>query len=186
MKSRNSSLEADVAISAATLSQGALRLEGVARRHPGIVRRLAKYSLSSVAAALGGMLTRPELHPCTARLEALCHLGALACRGTEPVPAANLRDWLNGPLLADDVARAEDPVEDVFVSSVVSWTGLAALNDPGIQSVREQVFGPVRALLRISDAVAARGGLPRHTCSQADHAHGSRSLARAWRSTARG
>ena len=185
MKFRNSSLEADVAISAATLSQGALRLEGVARRHPGIVRRLAKYSLSSVAAALGGMLTRPELHPCTARLEALCHLAALACRGTEPVPAANLRDWLNGSLLADDVARAEDPVEDVFVSCVVSWTGtsrifegiwegndfylqscLAALNDPGIRSVREQVFGPVRALLRISDAVAARGGLPRHTCSQ--------------------
>lgn len=165
---------------AATFSNSALALGGLAARHRGVVRRLSKYSLPGTAAALGGMLTRPDMHSCTARLEALGHLGALACKGRAPIPAANLRDWLNEALLRDDVARTEDPPEDVFVSCVASWCGtsrifegiweandfylqscLAALQHPSARSLVKEVFGPIRALLRLSDAVAERSGLER-------------------------
>ena len=185
MSVRKPFLGADLPWSAAAFAQDALGVGSLATRHARIVRRLSKYSLSSVAAALGGMLTRPELHPCTVRLEALGHLAALACKGSVPVPAENLREWLNGALLDDDVAKAEDPAEDVFVSCVASWDGtsrifegiwegndfylqscLAALNRPGARGIPERTLDPIRALLRLSDAVAERGGIPRQAASE--------------------
>ena len=48
-----------------------------------LLRRLEKFSFPLVAAPLAGLLTRPENHCATARIEALIHLAALACRGTK-------------------------------------------------------------------------------------------------------
>ncbi len=161
-------------------AQALMSMGGLVARQSSLVRRLAKYSRASVAAAVGGLLTRPENHPCAVRLEALCHLAAMACSGSERVPAANVREWLNNTLLGDELARAEDPAEDVFVSCVVSWAGtsrifegiwegndfwlqscLSALNRPLVRPVLERTFASIRALLLLSEAVAARSGVER-------------------------
>ncbi|HUB47659.1 MAG TPA: hypothetical protein VMB73_21995 [Acetobacteraceae bacterium] len=112
-------------------------------------------------------------------------MAAVACRGTATLPAANVREWLNGPLLADELGSAEDPAEDVFASCIVSWPGtirlfegiweandyylqtlLSAINQPAVRRVLNAVFRPIRALLLLSDAVATRSGVARFASSE--------------------
>lgn len=173
------------ALMAASHSAMSLRIGSVAARLNKLVRRLAKFSFPSVAQPLAGLLTRPENHPASVRLEALIHLAALACRGGSAPTLAQLREWLNGILADDLIAELEDPVEDVFVSNLATWFGNARLfeggwidNDYYVQTclkaltfLRERPWTRrarvhVAALLRLGEAVAARAGLPRYTLSE--------------------
>ena len=92
-----------------------------------LVRRLKRFSFPLVAAPLAGLLTRPENHTATARIEALIHLAALGCRGNQKPSRRHLREWLNTTVLEDPIGQLEVPVEDVFVSNVGTWFGNARL-----------------------------------------------------------
>jgi hypothetical protein len=105
------------------------------------------------------------------------------CKGNKDPTLAQLREWLNGILLKDAIGQREDPVEDVSVSNVVTWFGNARIFDAGwyendhalqaflvaVVRLHEEWMKPVarsvNALLRLSEAVAARVGMPRFTLS---------------------
>lgn len=168
-------------------SQSSLHLGGIAQRLPRFVARLAKFSFPDIAATVGGLLTMPDNHPKTYRLEVLINLAAIHCQSTQKPTLAQIREWLNNILLQDAIGQLEDPVEDVFISNVPSWQGNARLfdgfwadNDAGVKAVvaalmrlkgeawAETALAECMALLRLSEAVADRAGIPRYTLSDGD------------------
>ena len=70
-------------------------IRGLILRLPGLVRRLKKFRFPLVAERLAGLLIQPENHTATARIEALIHLAAFACRGEQVPTLRQLREWLN-------------------------------------------------------------------------------------------
>jgi hypothetical protein len=184
MIEQSSPAESTAPFDAMQFLQGAMSMEELAARHEKILRRLKKYELGSTLALIGGLLTWPENHSCTIRLEAICHMAAAACCGNLALPSVNVREWLNGPLLKDDLGAAEDSPEDVFVSCIVSWAGttrifegiweandfylqtlLSAVDRPAVRDVLSVIFRPVRALLLLSDTTAGRSGVERFSSS---------------------
>ena len=131
---------------------------------------------------LSGLLTRPENHTATARIEALLHLAALACRGRKKPCLQQLREWVT-EIGEDPIAKLETPVEDVFVSNVEASFGNARLfqgrwenNAEYVRACTETLFsigeerlwarealGHIMALLRVSEALAERVGADRYT-----------------------
>lgn len=153
----------------------------IAARLGKLLRRLEKFSFPLVAVPLAGLLTRPENHCATARIEALIHLAALACCGNKEPRPRDLRQWLNRMVLDDPISQLEVPVEDVFVSNVGPW-GNSRLFDGRWQSNSDQVqlcietlfrlqespwaahaLRHVMALLRVSESVAGRAGIVRNS-----------------------
>ena len=147
-----------------------------------LLRRLERFSFPLVAAPLAGLLTRPENHTANARIEALIHLAAVACRGNKEPRLRHLREWLNRTVFRDPISRLEIPVEDVFVSNVGTWCGNARLFEGRWQSNADYVqvcvetllrlskrpwvmptLRHVMALLRVSESVADRAGIPRNS-----------------------
>lgn len=164
-----------------------------------LAARLDKFDKAATLAMLGGLLTDPELHANTVRVEVLIHLVALRSNGSVKPTAAQLREWLNEILGADHVGHQEDPPEDVFVANVVSRAGNSLLfegiweaNSGYVQSVLYAVTACLRhgqewsehclrqlsALLRLSTAIAERSGLSRNALG------GGRRLGRVQFSTA--
>ena len=156
-------------------------IRSIAARLGGLVKRLEKFSLPLVAAPLAGLLTRPENHCATARIEALIHLAALACCGNKAPRPRHLRQWLNRMVSDDPIGQLEVPVEDVFVSNV-GTLGNSRLFDGRWQSNSDQVqlcvetlfrlqerpwaaqaLRHIMALLRVSEAVAGRAGIARNS-----------------------
>ena len=156
-------------------------IASIAARRARLVGRLEKFSFPLVAAPLAGLLTRSENHTATARIEALIHLAALACRGDRKPELGQLHEWLNVALYDDPITELEVPVEDVFVSNVDAWFGNARLFSGRWQNNAEHVracvetlirnldrpwtqstLGPLVALLRVSEALAARTGSERY------------------------
>ena len=156
----------------------------LADRQARLVRRLRKFSFPKVAAHLSVLLTRPENHTASPRIEALLHLAALACRGNKKPGLRHLREWLS-EIDNDAIAKLEIPVQDVFVSNLESSFGNARLFqgrwDNNAEYVRactktllrmgedrswaRQALGHVMALLRVSEALAERAGAERYTCT---------------------
>ncbi len=177
-------MEPLIGMMAAAQSEEDSRLSGIAARCPSLVRRLQKFHFPSVAQPLAGLLTLPANDPAHVRLSALLHLAAMFCHGHRDPTLAQLREWINDILLKDAIGQREDPVEDVSVSNVVTWFGNARIFDAGWQEndyalqaflvavvrLREEWMRPVahsvNALLRLSEAVAARAGIPRFTLSE--------------------
>ena len=157
-------------------------LRGIAARQARLLRRLRKYSFPAVAVLLSGLLTRPENHTATARIEALLHLAALACRGRKKPGLQQLREWLT-EIDEDPIAKLEIPIEDVFVSNVEASFGNARLfqgrwenNAEYVRACTEtllrigeerpwarEALGHIMALLRLSEALAERAGAERYT-----------------------
>ena len=172
-----------VAAVLATAATGELReIGGMAARLARVVKRLEKFSFPLVAAPLAGLLTRPENHTATARIEALIHLAALACEGDREPGQRQLREWLNVAIDHDPITQLEVPVEDVFVSNVDAWFGNVRLFEGRWQNNAEyvrvcvgtllrvqeqpwvsQTLGHVAALLRVSEAVAERAQVARYS-----------------------
>ena len=80
---------------AAASAADAAQIGEIASRMQPLVRRLEKFSFPLTAQPLAALLTRPENHPGTRRIEVLIHLAAFACRGRETPTLAHLREWLN-------------------------------------------------------------------------------------------
>ena len=153
----------------------------MAARQARLVTRLQKFSFPAVAVLLAGLLTRPENHTATARIEALLHLAALACRGRKKAGQKQLRQWL-AEIDEDPIAKLEIPVEDVFVSNVEASFGNARLFqghwENNAEYVRacietllriaaerpwaQEALGHIMALLRVSEALAERAGAERY------------------------
>lgn len=147
----------------------------------GLVQDLPRYSRWHTVRLLAGLLTRPEYHANTVRLEAMVHLGIGVCAGEMRPARTDLQAWLNEHLEPTHLRFAEDPIEDVFVTNVVNGTGnhrvfggIWESNDYWLQSLLrvlpflpekadyQKMVRSVDALLDLSEAVAERNGLTRN------------------------
>lgn len=155
------------------------------QRHAGLARRLRKFNFPEMAALLSGLLVRPENQTATARVEALVHLSALACKGKKRPGLKQLHTLLT-QINEDPVAKLEIPVEDVFVSNVTASFGNARLfqgrwvnNAEHVNACIDTLFRVgkerhwarealrhIMALLRVSEALADRIGVRRYDRTQ--------------------
>lgn len=145
-----------------------------------VARFLKKYDFRSSATLLAGLLTVPSLQANTIRIETLVHLAVAHCRGKRKPGLPVIRNWLNRQLGDTQITRLEDPVEDVFITNVETpdgncrvFEGIWESNDYFSQVVIETLNNshapqecqglliPVFALLRLSECLAYRIGLPR-------------------------
>lgn len=175
-------MSAMISMMAAAQTDENARIAGLVRRNAGLARTLQKFSFPNVARLLAGLTTLPENQPADLRLTAMIHMAALFCIGDKEPSLTQLRRWLNDIILKDPVTQYEDPVEDVFISNVVTWFGNVRLFDGGwpdndyalqafltcIVLLREEpwmatVARSVAALLKMSEAVAERASLSRFT-----------------------
>ena len=157
------------------------QIDSIALRLKSLVKQLERFSFPLIAQPLAGLLTQPENHTATARIELLLHLAALSCWGNEEPGPRQLRRWLNVTLSKDPVTQLEVPVEDVFVSNVATWFGNARLfngrwnnNADYVQACVDTLLRVednswavtasrhVTALLRLSEEIAARSGIARN------------------------
>ena len=174
--------EAAAALMANAATAELREIRSMAVRLGKLLRRLEKFSFPLVAAPVAGLLTLPENHSATARIEALIHLAALVCRGNKESKLRHLREWLNRTVFKDPISQLEVPVEDVFVSNVGTWFGNARLFEGRWQSNADyvqicvetllhlaerpwvmQTLRHVKALLRVSESVADRAGIARNS-----------------------
>lgn len=158
------------------------KIRGTVLSLPRLFKRLEKFSFPLVAQSLAGLLIRPENHTATARIETLIHWAALACRGEQVLTRRQLSQWLNVSVFKDPITELEGPVEDVFVSNVVTWFGNARLFEGRWQNNSDYVqvcigallrtmerawvaetLRNVEAMLRLSEAVAERAEVARYT-----------------------
>ena len=185
MRGQSIDPQTEVAAFMAHAAPDEVRLIGsMAVRQARLVGRLEKFSFPLVAAPLAGLLTQSENHAATARIEALIHLAAFACRGDRKPGLRHLHEWLNVALYSDPITELEVPVEDVFVSNVDAWFGNARLFSGRWQNNAEYVracvetllrnldhpwtqptLGHVVALLHVSEALADRAGVERYAAT---------------------
>jgi hypothetical protein len=157
-----------------------IRLDVVADGSAGLAEELAASELLSTVAPLAGLLTLPEFHTNTLRLEVLTHLAAAYCAGKEAPTRDQIGRWLNQSLAP--LAPLEDPVEDVFVTNVTSglgnhrlfeglwesadfWTQniLDVLSRIPSEADGDRLRWHVGALLKLSEEVASRSKIDRWT-----------------------
>ncbi|MES0032375.1 hypothetical protein [Mesorhizobium sp. M0040] len=158
------------------------RLDELAKRQAKLCARLAKFNQRHVVEILAGLLTQPENHAATLRIEAVIHLAVLHCKGSAKPTLLQIREWVNEILLADGIGAGEDPVEDVFSSVVPSSFGSATIlegawPDNGyhltrimgaLLPLREDAWAgeamhSVMSLLRLGNAMAQKAGVARYT-----------------------
>ena len=157
-------------------------IRGMVSRLPRLVRSLKKFSFPLVVPLLAELLIRRENHTATARIEALIHLAALYCRGKKQPGRRQLHKWLNVLIFNDVITQLEVPVEDVFVTNVVTGFGNARLfqglwqdNEDYVQNCiraliaigahpwAAEALRHIMALLRVSEAVAERARVVRYS-----------------------
>src|ERR1019366_4536778 len=99
-----------------------LKVGDHAARYPNIVAALKPMRARDAIAAVGGLLTLPDLQANCFRLELLAHLAAAFCRGRiSPLPSEikSLFDSLDEGICG----LIEDPAESVFVGLVHTAQG---------------------------------------------------------------
>jgi len=156
----------------------------VACELPQLTAAIRNAHLESTGAVVGGLMAEPLLQPNYARLEMLAHMIVMQAAGEARPRGEDLNEWLNVLLAGSFVRSLEDPVDDVFVSNVVTRRGnrrifngtwetpdcwLQDLIDvlegaPPIPALR-RLLDEIDALLTLSEAVAARAGLLRFCIS---------------------
>ena len=159
---------------------GAIPLGPVASAETELMGELQSYDSLKVASTFAGLLTVPELQSNCLRLEAIVHLSLTYCGGHRK-PGAKLISRLFSEFGNGLCGRAEDPAEDVFVTSIATRRGNFRVlegiwecagfflqrvvnvvermpKEGGYENLREAVY----ALLAFSDAVCERASLTRH------------------------
>jgi hypothetical protein len=152
---------------------------------PDLVESVRSMDLCATLQMLAGLMTLSDFQPNLIRSEALVHMVVARAAGTAQ-PNRELFDrWLNDDLAADILMLAEDPVEDVFVSNVVTgggnrriFTGIWETPDFWLQSLIDvlgvaprtpqlnRVRSETDSLLQLSEAVAERSRAPRFSISK--------------------
>lgn len=160
------------------------RFDQIAGELPELIKSISEVEQCQSVAVVAGLTTVPEFHPNIIRLEALVHLCLVHGRGTRRANVEDLHGWLNRELGTALLCRMEDPVEDVFVSNVITgrgnrrvFNGIWDTPDAWLQDLidvletapRRADFNRLRAevdaLLTLSEAVADRSGLQRFISS---------------------
>jgi hypothetical protein len=155
-------------------------LAEIDRAIPELRADLSRFRPDDLLPKLGGLLTVPNLHANTGRLEVIIHLAFRHSRGTKRANRRALERLVNGHVAGTPLAKLEDPVEDVFVTNVVSPVGnhrvfegiwesadywlqdvIRVISDPENPAWMQAVRRSVRALLVMSEAVAGRLNLKR-------------------------
>ena len=72
---------------------------------------------------VAGLLINPKFHANTIRIEALVHYILPNCGGTQSPSSKKIQSWLNEFPPISGTAYTEDPVEDVFVTKVLTNRG---------------------------------------------------------------
>ncbi|MFG6487958.1 hypothetical protein ACG04R_14840 [Roseateles sp. BYS78W] len=149
-----------------------------------LLKVLAGYSLEKTLTLAAGLCTVPRFQANTYRLELFVQAVVAGCRGKKTPTWQQLQTWLNFFVGDFEIVRLEDPPEDAFVLNVLTSVGdfrvLGGTWEAGEHAASlliEAVGGlklknpgrfmaTILALLRMSDAVAARAGLPRWHAEQ--------------------
>ena len=143
-------------------------------------RQLKIFHPIQSAAMISGLLTDPSLHANTIRIELLIHLIIAYGSGIQKVKFRQIKSWLNQKLGSTMFSKMEDPVEDVFISNVMTKYGNARIfegiwesSDFYLQRIyniiqtlpdklnTHTLISEVHALLRLSEEIASRRGLDR-------------------------
>lgn len=154
-------------------------------------QRIAQYDPIKSAAIVASLLTLPQFHRNVLRVEFLLHLLLIFGRGKKIISESDISDILYNQIENSSVSRLEDPLEDVFVSNVVTKEGNARIfmglwENSGffLQRILNIVEtfpqkGPfpilkkqVYSLVRISEEIARRLDIPRNTVApQSERKH---------------
>jgi len=159
----------------------------VESENPKLQKQIAAFDRTTTLSAIAGLLTFPSLHANTVRLELLQNLVHRNANGPNKPTAHRLSLWLNKELGPTWAARMEDPVEDVFISNVVShignsriFEGIWEANDFWLQQALDalrqfeneqwakETFAACFGLLQLSDALAGRCALERYGMGSGD------------------
>jgi hypothetical protein len=154
-------------------------LDELERQYATLVSSLKDFSRESTMALIASLLTYPAFHANTIRLETLQQLAQRNCKGTNKPTRHRLVQWLKAAGKGW-AAAMEDPVEDVFVSNVVTsignsrvFEGIWEANDFWLQQALnalrafrgerwvQDLFTEVNGLLAMSEEIARRCDLAR-------------------------
>jgi hypothetical protein len=160
------------------------------QQQPKLVTELAAFDPQTSVSIVAGLLTYPQFHANTIRLEVLQHLVQRNATGKTRPTRNNVNRWLSKYLSEGYAWLAEDPPEDVFISNVVSHLGNARIfegiweaNDFWLQqalnAVRqldqnaelEAVLSESLALLQLSEMLAERCRLERYCAGAGSNRH---------------
>ena len=144
-----------------------------------LLKVLEGYSLETTLPLAASLCTVPRFQANSYRLELFVQAVVARCKGKRTPTWQQLQTWLNYFVGDFEIAVLEDPPEDAFVLNVLTAVGdfrvlggtweegehAASLLIEAIPDLKLKNSGllmsPVLALLRMSDAVAARAGLTR-------------------------
>jgi hypothetical protein len=154
----------------------------VLKESPRLKEYLKKFDRIGLVRILSGLLTCAECHANTIRLEALIHLAVSFAEGRKTPNRSDISKLVGSMLRGTGLLMMEDPLEDVFVSNVIDGTGNHRIfegiwerNDYWLQSLLKvlcalpdnsdyrSMMRSIRALLKISEAIADRNDLQRNT-----------------------
>jgi hypothetical protein len=90
---------------------------------PSFKLQIERYHPVKSASFVAGLLTDPSFHANALRIELLIHLLMAFAEGTKRPSIGDLNSWLNSDLGSTAFAHMEDPVEDVFITSVITKDG---------------------------------------------------------------
>ena len=149
-------------------------------------QKLKKYDLFLTLSKVASLLTIPSLHANLHRIENLIYLIISNCRKSELSPTINeIENWLNEHLNRSQ----EDPIEDVFVTNVIThlgnyriFEGLWTSNDFHVQKAIDVLYSKtgeykkllfhIFELLKLSDVIVEKSGLKRWDYSEQTNPHG--------------
>jgi hypothetical protein len=160
-------------------SKPAPELEELEKQHATLVKKLKPFKREDVMAIVATLLTYPQFHANTIRLETLQQLVQRNCTGNNIPGRHRITEWLI-ELGKGWAGNMEDPVEDVFISNVVTnignsrvFEGIWEANDFWLQQALDALwvfrreawacglFEKINAVLNVSEALARRCGLQR-------------------------
>lgn len=145
-----------------------------------LARVLSRFAPRVTITRAAALLTVPSFQANNIRIELLVHLALAHCTGNDRPTLEQLGRWLNTHLGDPSISSIEDPVEDVFVTTVGTARGnrrlFPSLWDSGeyyVQTIIDVLSAPnapeicgkwlshIMTLLDLSDAIAERLNLPR-------------------------
>jgi hypothetical protein len=155
-------------------------ISGIFTELPSFKRQIERYHPVKSASIVAGLLTYPSFHANTLRIELLIHLLMAFAKGTKRPSTGDLNSWLNSDLGSTSFVHMEDPVEDVFITNVITkdgnvriFEGVWESSDFYLQRVlnivatlpenqdTNQLKCQVRAVLLLSEQIACRLHLER-------------------------
>jgi len=157
------------------------------QERPEFKKKLRLFHPLKAASIVSGLLTLPSLHANTLRLEMLMHLIMAYSIGKKEPRVHHIQSWLNTELGETSFIHLEDPVEDVFISNVITeegniriFEGIWESSDFYLQRIMNivktlpdeqsthQLKREVRGLLLLSEEIAVRRRLDRFSPGAGD------------------